>query len=114
MMAQAASVPFSTLMSGTMRRTPSSTFSTGSFWPMTPVEHTNTSSSPRPSSFSASVSTVLASLMPCSPVAALALPLLMTTARALPFFRISRSRMTGAAQNLLVVNMAAQEAGCSE
>ena len=81
---------------------------------MTPVEQTKTSSSPRFSSFSASVSTRLASSMPWVPVAALAFPLLMTTARALPFFRISRSRMTGAAQNLLVVNMAAQEAGCSE
>jgi hypothetical protein len=52
--------------------------------------------------------------MPCLPVAALALPELMTTARALPFFRISRSRMTGAAQNLFVVKQAAQEQGRSE
>ncbi|KAF5055375.1 hypothetical protein DSECCO2_378280 [anaerobic digester metagenome] len=81
---------------------------------MTPVEQTNTSSSPRPSSFSASVSTSFASRMPCSPVAALAFPLLMTIARAFPFFKISRSRITGAAQNLLVVKQAAQEAGNSE
>ena len=114
MMAQAASVPLPAESSGTMRRTPSSTFSTGSCWPITPVELTKTSSSPRPSSSSARTSTFLALARPCSPVAALALPLLMTTARALPFFSTSRPSRTGAAQNLLVVNRAAQVAGSWE
>jgi len=56
----------------------------------------------------------LAFSIPFSPVAALAIPELITTALALPFFKISLSRITGAAQKILVVNTAAQVASFSE
>src|SRR6266545_5689694 len=55
-----------------------------------------------------------ASLQPCFPVQALALPELMTMAWAVPFFTRWRQSFTGGAQTWLVVNMPATLAGTSE
>src|ERR1017187_6187002 len=55
-----------------------------------------------------------ASVKPCLPVQALALPVLTTTACATLFFTRSTHTFTGAAQTWLVVNMPATVAGTSD
>ena len=54
-----------------------------------------------------------ASASPCLPVQALALPALTTTARRWPQSLVSRVSRTGAAAAALLVNVAAETAGCS-
>ncbi len=86
--------------------------------PMTPVEATSTSPAlqPRASATTPQVSRAMA--RPGSPVAALALPELMTTARIVPYPcsippSCSRLTCTGAAQNRLVVKTPAAATGRS-
>ena len=96
--------------------TPVSNGATSSSWPMTPVEATSTSRGLHPISFATSLQDCSALSRPSSPVAALALPELMTTARTLaqrPSPRCSRETVTGAAQNLLVVKTPAALTGSS-
>ena len=76
--------------------------------PMTPVEHSSTSSASHPSSRATSSAVERATSQPGAPVEALALPELSTTARARPSATCSRETCTGAAQNLFCVKVAAQ------
>ena len=76
----------------------------GSGIPMRPVEQTRTSVGATPSPFPASSHVRRASSRPRSPVAALALPELSTTAAARPSARWARVTWTGAAVARLVVN----------
>ena len=87
--------------------TPSSNGSKSSSTPMTPVEATSTSEGSQPSSAATSSAVRLAVARPGSPVAALALPELRTTARAWPSATCSRLTTTGAAQKRLVVKVPA-------
>ena len=90
---------------------PSSTRSTGSGTPMTPVEQTSTSSSAQPSATATACAIALASASPCAPVHAFALPALMTTAAAVPEAMCARDTSTGAAATWFVVNRAAAATG---
>ncbi|OPY91399.1 MAG: hypothetical protein A4E73_02045 [Syntrophaceae bacterium PtaU1.Bin231] len=89
-------------------------FFTGRGWPMTPVEFTRT----RPSWIRSPSETVReiarASRMPAAPVAALAMPLLVTIAWATPDLSFSMLTSTGAALKRFVVNIPAALAGTSE
>lgn len=83
---------------------------------MIPVEATSTSSSRQPSSPAARLAERRATSRPFSPVSALALPELISTARTNPNEtrrRWSRDTSTGAALNALCVNSAAQGQGMS-
>src|SRR5262245_35716159 len=90
---------------------PASTGAIGIGMPMRPVEHTSTSvaATPRPSAASSHMRS--ASARPVSPVAALALPELSTTAAARPSARWRRLICTGAAVARLVVKTPAALTG---
>ena len=79
---------------------------TGRRSPITPVEKGATADSARPRVLAAAAQSSSASRSPASPVAALALPLLMRRARTLPHSRFS-AMLTGAARKLLFVKTAA-------
>src|SRR5439155_892432 len=81
------------------RATPASNAAIGSGIPMSPVEQTRTSSARQPSCAATRAHVRSASARPASPVAALALPLLRTTAvaRAAVAARCARDTWTGAA-----------------
>ena len=104
MIAQAARPPPSAASSPHSFGSPTSSASIGIGMPMRPVEHTSTSavSAPRPPAASSHMR--CASRRPGSPVAALALPELNTTAAAVPSARWRREICTGAAWARLVVN----------
>ena len=115
-MARAASWPPSRDARLHARGTPRSNGSTGRCEPMIPVEATSTSSSRQPSSSDANLAERRATSRPFSPVSALALPELISTARTKPNEtrrRWSRDTSTGAALNALCVNSAAQGQGTS-
>jgi hypothetical protein len=79
--------------------------STGSGSMITPVEYGSTWSTGQPTSLAAAAQVACASASPRSPVPALALPALITSARsAPPAARCSRHTITGAAQNRFRVN----------
>ena len=78
--ASAAAVPSSPSSSAACRM-PRRMLSMGRYWPMTPVEATSTSPSSMRSAAAVSLTIVQASSRPRSPVQALALPLLTTSAR---------------------------------
>jgi len=109
----AASSPPAGLSAAAALRAPSRMRSIGSSVPMTPVEQTSTSASSTPSAPATAAAMARASAIPCSPVQALAQPLLSATARARPAAIRSRSRRTGAAATWFVVNTAAAAAGVS-
>jgi len=89
-------------------------FFTGSGSPMTPVEFTKTRSSWIRSRSETARETARASRMPPAPVAALAMPLLVTIAWATPDLIFSMLTSTGAAWKRFVVNIPAALAGTSE
>ena len=95
----AASAPREATAAGT----PASKGATGSGTPITPVEAMSTSCASQPSSSATICAERRATARPGSPVAALALPELSTTARARPRAARSRLRATGAAPKRLVV-----------
>ena len=80
---------------------------------MSPVEHTSTSSVAQPSSAATAAHIAWASSTPAAPVAALAQPLLSTTAAARPPVRVRCALVvtTGAAVILFWVNTAAAATG---
>src|SRR3954454_5811351 len=80
---------------------------------MTPVEATRTASALQPSASAARVAVRRAFRSPCAPVAALALPALITMARIASEGTRARSQRTGAAQTRLVVNIPAAAHGPS-
>ena len=87
--------------------------SIGRLNPMRPVEQTSTSSASQPISWAVSSHIRIASAIPRLPVAALALPLLSTTAVAEPrAARCWRETTTGAAVSLLEVKTPATASGC--
>ena len=90
---------------------PDSTGSIGMGMPMRPVWHTSTSVVAQPTACAVSSHMRSASARPCSPVAALALPELSTTAAARPSARCRRLICTGAAATRLVVNTPAAVTG---
>ena len=92
---------------------PSSMTFTLRVWPMTPVEHTSTSSAPQPMALAAAAHIRSAFSSPRG-AQALALPLLATTARARPFARWAFVTWMGAAFTTLVVNTAAAAQSESE
>ena len=83
---------------------PDSTGSIGIGIPISPVEQTSTSRGAQPSDSAVSSAMRSASRRPASPVAALALPELSTTAAARPSWRWMRLICTGAAATRLDVN----------
>ena len=93
---------------------PFATFAIGKGTPIRPVDATKTSSGLNPSAAAASSVIRAASFIPCSPVQALALPELTTTACALPAAARRRQSLTGAAATWLVVNNPAALAGTSD
>ena len=92
---------------------PGSIFSIGSVTPMRPVEHTATCSTGSRRWLAVSSRMRAASARPCLPVTALALPALTTTACRWAQSPESRVSRTGAAAAALLVNVAAETAGCS-
>jgi hypothetical protein len=80
---------------------------------MTPVEATRTWSGPQARRSAATSAVRRAFSSPCAPVAALALPALMTTARMSPAGTRARSHCTGAAAIRFVVKVPAAEHGLS-
>ena len=78
---------------------------------MRPVWHTSTSVVAQPTACAVSSHIRSASARPCSPVAALALPELRTTAAARPSARCRRLICTGAAATRLLVNTPAAVTG---
>ena len=89
MIACSAICPLSLLNVGAIALIPSNILSNGRCTPITPVEHTNTSSDLRFNSLAVQSAKALASSNPFFPVAALAFPLFTTTARIFPFFNTS-------------------------
>jgi len=91
-------------------------FSTGSCWPITPVEATSTSPALRSKACAVDSAISRAFCIPAAPVAALALPLLQMTARILPpeADNAAFDSSTGAAQQRLVVKTEAVLAGSSQ
>jgi len=79
----------------------------GSSSPITPVERTSTSGGLKPSRHAAPAAVVRASRSPRGPVAAFAIPELITTACGCASSRCSFEIFTGAAAMRLTVNMAA-------
>ena len=79
--------------------------------PIRPVEQTRTSLRSQPRASAASAAVPSATSRPGSPVAALALPELRTTAAAFPAARWRRLSWTGAAATRLVVNTPAAVTG---
>ena len=108
-MARAASAPASRPRRVAARAMPARTLSMGRRVPMTPVEATTTSVGAQPIAFAVTAAISRASAIPGAPVAALAQPALITTARARPAARCSRDTITGAAWARLVVKTAAAE-----
>ena len=92
---------------------PGSILSIGRWTPMRPVEHTATCSTGSRRWLAVSSRMRAASASPCLPVQALAFPALTTTARRWPQSLVSRVSRTGAAAAALLVNVAAETAGCS-
>ena len=90
---------------------PASSAAMGSGMPMRPVEQTSTSVGAQPSAAAVAAHMRRASSRPGSPVAALALPELRTTAAACPSARCWRLIWTGAAVARLVVNTPAAGTG---
>ncbi|OQB53802.1 MAG: hypothetical protein BWX99_02308 [Deltaproteobacteria bacterium ADurb.Bin151] len=113
MAASASSMPnsFSPLTSLPI---PVSIFFTGSLFPMTPVEQTRRCSSGIFNCLAAAAETASASCIPSLPVAALAQPLLVIIAWAIPLLSLSASIKTGAALKIFFVNIAADFAGTVE
>ena len=116
MIALAAAVPLarSGFFAAASTAMPARTLSMGSCMPMTPVEPTSTLSLSIPSISAASSAVSRQYLMPSSPVHALAIPELTTTAWG--FFLLSttaRSHFTGAAFTTFVVNVPAALHGFS-
>mmetsp|Transcript_15138 Transcript_15138/g.36638 ORF Transcript_15138/g.36638 Transcript_15138/m.36638 type:complete len:379 (+) Transcript_15138:485-1621(+) len=82
--------------------------------PITPVDSSSTSSAPKPSVVATAFADAMASSMPSLPVAALACPALMSTARDVVFLLMtSRQYITGAAATRFSVNTPAVTAGAS-
>ena len=93
---------------------PAKIFSTGSGSMITPVENGNTCSGLHPTSADNARHTDPARLRPSSPVPALALPVLITSARTgCPDSRCARATITGAAQKRFWVNTAVTSAPAS-
>ena len=113
--ASAAAAPPSGASSAAAARMPASTRSMGSGTPITPVDATSTSCGSAPTSSPASAVMRSASVRPCAPVAAFALPLETTIARARPALRSSDARLvrTGAPAAALRVKRPAACAGAS-
>src|SRR6202166_5334064 len=90
-------------------------FSSGSGTPITPVEHTKSSSGWQPKRLAASATVRCAAACPAVAVAQLALPAFTTTPRIRPFDlrRFSLEISTGAAATRFCVKTAAAEAGSS-
>src|SRR5260221_14686648 len=90
-------------------------FSSGSWTPITPVEHTNSSCGAISMRRAASWLVRCATISPCAPVAQLALPALTTNARMRPFDsrRFFLESVTGAATTRFCVKTAAADAGTS-
>ena len=110
----AASLPAALASSrGTSLGTPSSMTPILMVWPMTPVEHTSTSSALQPTALAAAAHIRSAFSSPWG-AQALALPLLAITARALPSARWAFVTWMGAAFTTLVVNTAAAAQSTSD
>ena len=84
-------------------RIPASTLAMGRHSPMRPVEQISISCSGIPTAAAPAAAMRRASIIPCSPVQALALPALTTMARARPVAVRAMSTFTGAAFTWLVV-----------
>ena len=112
-MASAAAVPPRRERPATASGTPPWMRSMGSGIPISPVEHTSTSSGRHPIPAATAAQVASASARPRAPVAALALPLLSTTAAARPpvAARCARLTSTGAAVALFRVNTATAVTG---
>ena len=93
---------------GRARRMPSRTSSIGSASPIFPVAAIATADGSRSSSSAAALWIAIASRIPCSPVAALALPALTAAARIAPRSQLSRQTRTGAAAAALRVSSSAE------
>ncbi len=113
MMARAASWPPLGWRPAASEGTPAATMSMGSGMPINPVEHTSTASGSQPMAAAVSAHMRAAWATPSAPVAALALPLLSTTAAACPpvAARWARVTCTGAAASLFWVKVAAALTG---
>jgi len=110
----AASSPPVGLSAAAARAAPAWMRAIGRLTPITPVEHTSTNRSSIASAPATAAAISRALIIPCSPVQALAQPLLIATAWALPAATRSRSSCTGAAATRFVVKTAATAAGTSE
>ena len=107
MMARAALFPVASSRASCNAGTPVSKGAISSCWPMMPVEATSTSSGMQPTVEATMPAVLRAFSSPTDPVAALAMPELITMARAKPYptpSRCSRETVTGAAQNTFWVN----------
>ncbi len=105
MMACAAACQWSVARSACAAGKPAISLSTGRCSRITPVENGSTSRGAQPSRPATASQVARAATMPCSPVAALAMPVLITSARRLPSpARCSRQTVTGAAQQRFWVN----------
>src|SRR3989338_3814476 len=111
MIACAASNQLSARMFATQPGRPAAILPTGSGSMMTPVENGRICVALQPSRPASAAQVVRASCMPCSPVPALALPVLTSSAR-MPSgcARCSRATITGAAQKRFWVNTPATRA----
>ena len=94
--------------------TPASTRSIGIGAPITPVERTSTCSGARPSRPAARSAVAIASASPCAPVAAFAMPELITTACGSALSRWRFDTTTGAASTRFCVHIAAPVASGTE
>ncbi len=107
--ASAAAAPPSGDSAASAASIPAITRGIGSGTPITPVAATSTSVTGTPSCAATRAVICSASHMPCGPVAALAFPLEITTARARPCAICRRESVTGAATVALRVNTAAAD-----
>jgi hypothetical protein len=97
MIARAATVPPFGFTFAAIDRIPRKTFRIGNCTPILPVEHTKTWCGRHSSAFAVSTVIRFASAIPLTPVHALALPLLRTTARIGPFLMWACVTRTGPA-----------------
>src|SRR5665811_971439 len=111
MIACAASNQLSARMFATAPGKPAAILATGNCSMITPVENGNICDALQPSKPARAAQVVRASCKPCSPVPALALPVLTSSAR-MPSAcaRCSRATITGAAQKRFLVNTPATRA----
>ena len=108
MIAVVKSVAPDSLRAPAASRTPVTSDPTSRGTPMTPVSPIATEAASRPSASAAASRIAAASLMPCSPVEALALPEFTATARMPVASTSSRQSLTGAAAAALAVSAIAE------